>query len=356
MAPEERWVMHFDLDAMFAAVETLLDPSLAGKPVIVGATPGTRGVVSTCNYEARAYGVHSAMPIGEARTRCPHAVFLPVRHHVYRGYSHRVFEVVSGYAEKIQPVSIDEAFADISFAGDAAAFAREIKAAIRAEVGLVASIGLASCKLVAKVATDRGKPDGFVVVSQGEEAAFLAPLSVSKLWGVGPKTASRLEEAGIHTIGELASTDPAQLAAVVGRHQVRRLLDHALGIDESPVEIDREVQSISDEITFQRDEASRRLLWGVLRDQAANCSRRLKERGLVARTVTVKLRYADFRTVTRSLTLSIPTDEPDPLAEAAAALMRQWWAPSPLPLRLLGLRVSRFEATPTLRQLSLLEP
>ena len=341
---------------MFAAVETLLDPSLAGKPVIVGASPGTRGVVSTCSYEARAYGVHSAMPIHEAHARCPHAAFLPVRHSIYRQYSQRVLEVVMAHADRVQQVSIDEAFVDLSFAEDPPALAREIKDRIRTEVGLVASIGLASNKLVAKIATDRGKPDGFVVVPHGGEAAFLAPLAVGKLWGVGPKTAQRLEAAGIRTIGELAASDPTALIPIAGRHYVRKLLEHARGIDDSPVEMDREIKSISDETTFQRDEESRKALWGVLRDQAATCSRRLREHGMVARTVTVKMRYTDFRTVTRSLSLGVPTDEPEPLAEAAAALMRQWWAPRPVPLRLLGLRVSRLESTPGLRQLSLLEP
>jgi len=350
-----RHILHFDLDAMFAAVEALLDPSLAGKPVIVGASPGTRGVVSTCSYEARAFGVHSAMPIREARARCPHAVFLPVRHSLYRQYSQRVLEVVTAHADRVQQVSIDEAFVDLSFAEDAPALAREIKARIRSEVGLVASVGMASNKLVAKIATDWGKPDGFVVVPHGEEAAFLAPLAVGKLWGVGPKTARRLEETAIRTIGELAAADPVALIPIAGRHYARKLLEHARGIDESPVEVDREIKSISDETTFQRDEESRKALWDVLRDQAATCSRRLREHGMVARTVTVKMRYADFRTVTRSLSLGVPTDEPEPLAEAAAALMRQWWAPQPMPLRLIGLRVSRLEPTPGLRQLPLLE-
>ena len=339
---------------MFAAVEALLDPSLAGRPVIVGAAPGTRGVVATCSYEARAYGVHSAMPIFEARNRCPHAAFLPVRHSVYREYSRRVFAVISEHAEKIQPVSIDEAFADLSLAADPAALAREIKERIRSEIGLVASVGLASNKLVAKIATDAGKPDGFILVPHGEEAAFLAPFPVRRLWGVGPKTAERLEEAAIQTVGELAAAEVAALVPIAGRHYARKLHEHALGIDDSPVETDREVQSISDEVTFQRDEANRKVLWGVLREQAAACSRHLKEQGLLARTVTVKLRYSDFHTITRGLTLAIPTDEPEPFAEAAAALMRQHWAPDPRPLRLLGLRVSRLEAPTGLRQLPLL--
>lgn len=350
----ERWILHLDLDAMFAAVETLLDPSLAGCPVIVGAKPGTRGVVSTCSYEARAYGVHSAMPINEAYRRCPQGVFLPVRHSLYQEYSKRVFGVVSEYAERMQPISIDEAFVDLSEVDDPQATARTVKSRIRSEIGLVASMGLASCKLVAKVATDEGKPDGFVVVPHGEEASFLAPLPVRKLWGVGPKTAERLETAGIRTVGELATAEPATVVQVVGLHYARQLLRHAQGIDDSPIEVDRELKSLSDEVTFQRDEADRRVLWQQLREQAVNCSARLKDRGLVGRTVTVKLRFADFQTLTRSLTLGVSTDDPQLLAEAGAALMRQWWAPEGRPLRLLGLRVSRLEPAPGIRQLPLL--
>ncbi len=339
---------------MFAAVEVLLDPSLAGRPVIVGAKPGTRGVVSTCSYEARAFGVHSAMPINEAYARCPEGIFLPVRHSIYREYSHRVFEIVSGYAERVQQISIDEAFVDLSSAPDPQGVSREIKQRIRGEVGLVASMGLAANKLVAKVATDFGKPDGFVVVRHGEEVSFLAPMPAGRLWGVGPKTAERLEAAGIRTIGELAAAEMPTLVRIVGGHYARQLQQHARGVDDSPVEVDRELKSLSDETTFQRDEGDRRVLWLQLKEQSATCSARLREHGLVGRTVTVKLRFADFRTVTRSLSLGVATDDPTVLAEAAAALMRQWWAPESQPLRLLGLRVSRLEPAPGIRQLPLL--
>lgn len=350
----DRWILHLDLDAMFAAVEVLLDPSLKGKPVIVGAKPGTRGVVATCSYEARAYGVHSAMPIGEAHGRCPEAAFLPVRHTVYREYSRRVFEIVCRYADLVQQISIDEAFVDLSSVKDPEQTGLEMKQRIREQVGLVASVGLAGNKLVAKIATDFGKPDGFVVVPPGQEASFLAPMPVNRLWGVGPKTAQRLEAAGISTIGELAGADAVTLAGIVGPHSARQLLRHARGLDDSAVEADRETKSISDEVTFQRDENDRRVLWERLKDQAAVCAERLRERGLVARTVTLKLRFADFRTVTRSLTLGVATDEPEVVAEAGAALMRSWWAPEGHPLRLLGLRVSRLERRPASRQLPLL--
>ncbi|HEX2922476.1 MAG TPA: DNA polymerase IV [Chloroflexota bacterium] len=349
----ERWILHIDLDAMFAAVEVLQDPALAGKPVIVGASPGRRGVVSTCSYEARAFGVHSAMPIGEAYSRCPQGVFLPVRHGLYKEYSHRVFDLVSRYADAVQQISIDEAFVDLSFSSDPEAVSREIKGRIHREIGLVASVGLASNKLVAKIATDFGKPDGFVVVPHGQEAVFLAPMPVGRLWGVGPKTAQRLETGGIRTAGDLAAANPSTLAGIVGARQVRPLVDRALGVDDSPVKTDRELKSISEEETFQRDESDRRVLWKLLLSQAAQCAARLRDNGLLAHTVTVKLRFGDFRTTTRALTLTVMTDDADAISEAAAALMRRWWAPESRPLRLLGLRVSGLEAAAGLRQLPL---
>lgn len=350
----DRWILHIDLDAMFAAVEALLDPSLAGKPVIVGASRGTRGVVSTCSYEARAFGVHSAMPIREAHDRCPQGVFLPVRHSIYGEYSRRVFELVARYTEVVQQVSIDEAFVDLSLSPDPKGVSMEIKERIRTEIGLVASVGLAANKLAAKIATDFGKPDGFVVVPLGGEAAFLAPMPVGRLWGVGPKTARRLESGGIHTAGDLAAADPMALASMVGARQVRPLVERAMGMDDSPVETDRELKSISEEATFQRDEADRRVLWQLLLTQASQCAARLCEQGLVAHTVTVKLRFGDFRTTTRSLTLGVATEDRSVISEAAAALMRRWWAPEARPLRLLGLRVSGLEPAPGLRQLPLL--
>ncbi|HZK67339.1 MAG TPA: DNA polymerase IV [Chloroflexota bacterium] len=338
-----RRILHMDLDAMFASVEVLQDPALQGLPVIVGARPGSRGVVSTCGYEARAFGVHSAMPIGEAYARCPQGVFLPVRMELYREYSARVFAVLSRYASRIQPLSIDEAFADLSDTDDPTGLAREVKAAVRQDTGLVASMGLATSKLVAKIATGRGKPDGFVVVKPGQEAEFLAPLPAGELWGVGPKTAGRLEEAGIRTVGQLASADPAQMAGLVGPSAARELMRHALGLDDSPVQTDREVKSISDETTFQRDEAGREALWRVLTQQAASCARRLEEEGLRARTITVKMRFSDFQTVTRSITLECPTGDPAEIAGVAGGLMRRHWSSDCRPLRLLGLRVSGLE-------------
>ena len=206
---------------------------------------------------------------------------------------------------------------------------------------------------MAKIASDQGKPDGFVVVPAGTEATFLAPLEAGRLWGVGPKTAERLAEAGIRTIGGIASAELELLVRLVGPRYARELKQHAQGVDDRPVETARGVKSISEETTFQRDEGDRQALWQVLLTQASQCASRLSERGLVAQTVTLKMRYADFRTTTRALTMAIPTDDPGVIAEAAAALMRRWWAPEKRPLRLLGLRLSGIRPAPRLRQMHL---
>ncbi|MHB1416549.1 MAG: DNA polymerase IV [Chloroflexota bacterium] len=350
--PGHRIILHFDLDAFFAAVEVLLEPSLAGKPVIVGGDPRQRGVVSTASYEARAFGVHSAMPAALAQRLCPEGVFLRPRHGVYREFSRRVFAIVGRFAEAVQPVSIDEAYVDLDKL-DPVATAQDIKRAIRAETGLTASMGLASSKLVSKIASDYGKPDGFVVIAEGDEAGFLAPLPVRKLLGVGPKSAERLEGLGIMTIGDLAVADLPALAGAFGVNQAKGLRCRAQGLDDSPLEIDREIKSISDETTFAHDLTDARELWRVLGVQSDSCARRLAEGQLLARTISVKLRYADFRTVTRSVTLAVPTSDGETIRLVVAGLMRQAWAVERRPLRLTGVRVSGLVAEPTLRQLPL---
>ncbi|MHB1134173.1 MAG: DNA polymerase IV [Chloroflexota bacterium] len=346
------WVAHFDLDAFFAAVEVLLDPSLAGKPVIVGGDPNSRGVVSTASYEARAFGVHSAMPASRARRLCPQGVFLRPNFPAYIEYSRRVFAILKRFTPTMQALSIDEAFAVLGDE-DPVGQARAFKAAVRAEMGLVASLGLASNKLVAKIASDSDKPDGFVVVEPGDEAAFLAPLAVRKLWGVGPKSGARLEELGISTVGELAAAPLELVARAFGPRQARELRQRALGVDDSPVEEGREAKSISDETTFPKDETDARRLWRVLSEQCDDCAARVARHDCLARTVTVKLRYGDFTTITRSLSLPVPTDDAAAVRAAVAALMRQTWAGQRRPLRLIGVRLSGFSPRPELRQLAL---
>lgn len=350
--PSRPSILHFDLDAFFAAVEVLLDPSLAGKPIIVGGDPQARGVVATASYEARAFGVHSAMPAAQARRLCPNGIFLQPNFTAYRDYSQRVFAVVGRFAEKMQPLSIDEAFAVLP-GPDPAATAQAIRAAIRAETGLVASVGLAASKLVAKIASDSGKPDGFVIVEPGGEAAYLAPLPVRKLWGVGPKSAERLAGLSISTVDDLVAAEIETLARAFGSRQAKELKRRALGIDDSPVQESREVKSISDETTFAQDEADARLLWRVLGEQCEDCARRLGRSGCLARTVTVKLRYQDFVTVTRSITLPVPTGEAETIRGAVAVLMRQSWSRDRRPLRLVGVRLSGLAPAPELRQMPL---
>lgn len=346
-------ILHFDLDAFFAAVEVLLDPSLVGKPLIVGAEPGKRGVVSTASYEARAFGVRSAMPIAIAQRLCPQAVFRRPQFHAYREYSHQVFGIVRRYSDRVEEVSIDEAFVELAEQPESTA--REIRKLIREETGLTASMGLSTAKIVSKIASDFGKPDGFVVVPPGEEASFLAPLPVRQLWGVGPKMALRLADLGIATIGDLAAAERTRLVGALGRRQAEMLLGFARGVDHSRVEPGQVARSISEEITFERDVRDARLLWRVLRQQCADCARKLSVEDALARTVTLKLRYGDFRTVTRSLSLTLPTDEEQAFLAAAAALMRRAWARDRRPLRLIGLRLSGFRARPGLRQLPLFD-
>ena len=348
-----RAIGHFDLDAFFASVEMLLDPSLADRPVIVGGDPDARGVVSTANYLARRAGVHSAMPARTARRLCPNAVFLRPRIPLYQEYSRQVFAIARDYSPVVQAVSIDEAYVDWSELADPVATAREFKERVRREIGLTVSVGLATGKVVAKIASDHTKPDGLTVVPPGTEAAFLAPLPARKLPGCGPKTAQRLAERGLLTIGDLAQADLTDLAAEVGAKLAVELSRRAQGIDDRPVETYREYKSISDETTFARDEADRRILWQTLREQAASCARNLQRKGLVARTVGVKLRYADFRTITRSQTLSQPTADLAALEAAVAALMRQTWSPDPRPLRLIGVRVANLQPAPPVPQLPL---
>ncbi|MBI3965436.1 MAG: DNA polymerase IV [Chloroflexi bacterium] len=348
-----RSILHLDLDAMFAAVEVILDPALQGKPVIVGNDLGARGVVATASYEARAHGVRSALPMRTARRLCPDGVYLRAQHDRYREFGTAVFRIVREIADLVERVSIDEAFVDLTRLADPEAIARDLKARIRVETGLTASLGLATNKLVAKIASDSGKPDGFVVVAAGTEAAFLAPLPARQLWGVGPRTALRLEELGIRTIGELAAADRVLLVTTFGRMHGDHLLRHARGEDDSPVVTERETKSISDETTFASDEADARVLWDVMRRQAEHCAERLRHYQLVARTVGIKLRFPDFHTITRALTLAQPTDDGATVAMAVATLMRHTWSHERRPLRLVGVRVANLAAAPSLRQLDL---
>ena len=293
------------MDAFYASVEQRDRPETRGRPVIVGADPRGRGVVSAASYEARRFGVHSALPIGRAFRLCPEGVFLPVDMDKYAGVSREIMAVLAGFTPLVEPLSIDEAFLDVTASralhGDGAAIARAIKAQISASVGLPASVGVASNKFVAKVASDLRKPDGLVVVEPGGEAEFLAPLPVSRLWGVGRVTGSELEALGIRTIGQLALTPAANLQARFGQHGPD-LLALAHGLDDRAVEPDAKPKSMGAEETFERDTRDVELLRATLRGQSERVARELRAEGYAGRTVTLKLRFEDFSTITRAHT------------------------------------------------------
>jgi DNA polymerase-4 len=322
-----RVILHLDLDAFFAAVEQRDRPELRGKPVIVGGGgPDQRGVVSTASYEARVFGVHSAMPLRTAGHLCPHGIFLPVDGRKYQRVSREVMAILRRFTPLVEPISIDEAFLDVTASralfGDGATIARAIKDAVRDEVGLTISAGVASTKLVAKIASDLRKPDGLVVVPPGTEAEFLAPLAISRLWGVGPKTQAVLAEYGIRTIGDLAAMDPTALVPRIGSH-AGTLTERAHGVDADRVVGEGEAaKSIGHEHTFDRDTSDPELIERTLLAMAEGVAGRLRSTGTKAATVTVKVRDTTFRTVTRQKTLPNPTDLTEPIFEAALSLAR----------------------------------
>ncbi|HEY8731830.1 MAG TPA: DNA polymerase IV [Candidatus Limnocylindria bacterium] len=323
----ERTILHGDLDAFYASVEQRDHPEYRGKPVIVGGGPSERGVVSAASYEARAFGVHSAMPLREAGKRCPHGIFVPGNFAAYEAASDAVMALFALRTPLVEPISLDEAFLDVTgtahLFGGPEACARDLKRQVREEVGLVLSVGMASNKLCAKVASDLRKPDGFVVVPRGGEAAFLAPLPLTRLWGVGPKTRQVLEDLGMRTIGDLANADPALLEARLGEHGAT-ISDRAKGIDA-----DREVvadpgdpKSIGHAHTFDRDTLDRSQIESTLLRLAEGVGVRLRKHALRGRTVTLQLRVAPFETRTRQRTLGEPTSDDLKIYETARTLLR----------------------------------
>src|SRR5712691_7742649 len=324
-----RTILHVDMDAFYAAVEQRDRPELRGKPVIVGADPKGgkgRGVVSTASYEARRFGVGSAMPISQAYRLCPHGVYLPVDMEKYVRVSKQVMAVLRDVTDLVEPVSIDEAFLDVTgrrrALGSGEEIARRLKDEIRRGTSLTASVGVATSKLVAKIASDLRKPDGLIVVLPGTEAAFLAPLPVRRLWGVGPKMEERLMKIGVRTIGELATCDPARLERRLGTHG-HDLVQLARGIDLREVVSEGEdAKSIGQEHTFGADTGDRERLRTTLLELCDAVARRLRQHGVRARTVTLKYRDEDFHTSTRAKTLEAAVDSGDALFEAAWRLFR----------------------------------
>ena len=354
----ERKILHLDLDAFFCSVEELLDPSLKGKPFAVGGNPQGRGVVSSCSYAARKFGVHSAMPMARALSLCPELIVIHHRHGLYGEYSNKVMDILRSYTPLFQQVSIDEAFLDVSdLPKPAGVIAQEIQERVDHELHLPCSLGVATNKLVAKVANDFGKsqvksgqaPRQITIVPPGEEAAFLAPLDIQSLWGIGPKTSQKLHGQGIHTIGQLAALSVAELEAYFGNNALE-MHARALGIDPSPVHSEREVKSVSNEVTFTKDTTDSEVLRQTLRALADKVGYRLRQAGLAGSVVQIKLRYSDFETLTRQTALPQPTNLDDEIYAAAEKLFEANIIPTRA-VRLIGIGVSRLN--PPYRQLSL---
>ena len=340
----DRTILHVDLDAFFASVEQRDRPELRGRPVVVGGgTPDQRGVVSAASYEARRFGIHSAMPLRTAGALCPEAVFLPVDGRKYQAVSREVMTILRRYTPLVEPISIDEAFLDVTASralfGDGPAIGRAIRAAILAEVRLTASVGVARTKLVAKIASDLRKPDALVVVEPGTEAAFLAPLPIQRLWGVGERTAAALSELGVTTMGQLAELPSDLLVRRFGRHGAT-LADRARGIDDDPVGDGDAVKSVSHEHTFDVDTNDPVLIDKTLLAMADGVASRLRSAGLKAATVHVKVRDSAFRTITRQRTLPEPTDLAEPIWKTALELARPELRG--IHVRLLGIGTSGF--------------
>ena len=335
-------ILHVDIDAFYASVEVLKDPSLAGKPVVVGG-PGTRGVVASASYEARTYGVRSAMPAVRARRLCPDIVFLPSDFEAYRAHSNRFREVLRSYSPLVEPISLDEAFLDVSGAtmlfGSPAEIAAKIRADVVREVGVTCSVGVAPTKFIAKLASDECKPDGLLLVLADGVRTFLEPLPVRRLWGVGEKTGETLGRLGIRTIGELGRTPPAILERLLGEGTARHLSELAHGVDDREVIPYEPPKSVSHEETFEHDLDADEDILRELLDLSGRVASRLREDGYRARTVVLKARLANFQTLTRSRTLSDATDIGAEVYRTVAELYRA------LPgqrrrIRLLGVQVT----------------
>lgn len=358
MDKRTRTILHLDLDAFFCAVEEIYHPELRGKAFAVGGRPNQRGVIASCSYPARQRGVRSAMPTARALRICPELRLISPRHDTYHQVSEKVMAFLTQISPQIEQISIDEAFLDISQINESELLlAQRLQSRIHDELDLPCSIGIAGNKLVAKIATDIGKanahssspPMAITIVPPGEEATFLAPLPVEALWGVGPKTAERLEEIGVMTIGDLAQKTPADLTRLFGKNGMELCL-HARGIDDRPLITFHEPKSISQETTFAKDIFERQKLLDTMAEQSQQVSHRLKSAQRFGATVKIKIRWPDFTSLTRQLTLIQPIQDSELIYQAALQLFDQVWSQGKA-VRLLGVGVTGL--VPEIRQLSL---
>jgi DNA polymerase-4 len=346
----DRKILHLDLDAFFCAVEEQRDPALRGKPFAVGGRPDRRGVVASCSYAARAFGVRSAMPMSQAVRLCPQLSIVSHHFERYHEASTRVMEILRGLTPLVEQISIDEAFLDVTGLPETSeAIARKLQTAINHQTGLPCSLGVATNKLVAKIANNIGKasaqpggpPNAVLVVQPGQEAAFLAPLPAAELWGIGPKTAARLAELGIRTIGDIANWPEADLVRRFGKVGAEMAL-RARGQDDRPIETEHEIKSISNETTFARDVSDRDTITRTLRTLVDEVGRRLRKMGLSGTTVHIKLRWSDFTTLTRQNTFRCALSMDADIYAAALQLLDNNW-PEDKPVRLIGVGISGFE-------------
>ncbi len=331
----ERWILHVDMDAFFAAVERLDDPSLIGRPVIVGGL-GPRGVVSTASYEARAYGVRSAQPMAQARRLCPEGVFLAPRYDRYEEVSQQMRAYLARRSSMVEPLSLDEAYVDLSGIDAPDQVAAAIHRELPSDVGVSCSVGLAGNKLLAKLASEAAKPAGLRILGAEDVDGFLRALPAERMWGIGPKTAQRLYERGVRTVGELQQVDPGVLRTWFGPRQGTQLWRLSRGQDDSLVIPVREARSLSQEITYPEDVYDAELVVEELRRLAVLVSSRLSEEGMLARAVRLKVRWSDFATQSRQVRLVEPTDDPQVVREEVVALWERRLPEEGKGVRLLG--------------------
>jgi DNA polymerase IV len=354
--PDQRCIAHCDADRFYFAVEALENPDLLARerPVVIGHDPRTspRSIVTTANDAARALGIGSGMSAAAALRLAPNALFVPPRHALYHEYSERLMAVLRSASPVVEALSIDEAWLDWSEHGFKVAPAEALRQRVHGETGLSISVGIATSKLVAKMATKTAKPGGVRVVTPGSEAAFLAPMPVRALLGVGPRTAQRLVEAGLETVGDVARRSREALVALFGQSHGGALWDHANGRDDSTLQPVREARSYSAEHTFPYDTRDRRALWDELQSQAKEVADRLQADGLCAAEVAIKLRYASFETVTRQTRLTVPSAAAEQIAATAASLMRRHWDRTRA-IRLIGVRAGRLRSADAPVQLPL---
>lgn len=347
MSPSPRTILHVDMDAFFASVEQRDNPALRGKPVLVGGD-GPRGVVAAASYEARVFGCHSAQPTVIAKRLCPNAIIVSGRHGDYKAVSKQVFEILERFSPAIQPISIDEAFLDITGSthlfGSGREIAQQIRALVKAETQLTCSVGVAPNKFLAKLASDMDKPDGLFVIEPGTIEQILDPLPVTKLWGVGPSAERSLAKLGIRTVADLRKMPVDTLFARMG-DMGRHLHQLARGIDDRPVRIDREAKSISHEHTFSTDLDDPDEVRALIARQAQDVASRLRKHARYAKTVSIKVRFGDFETITRSKTLDNQTDETRVIHDAARSLF-DTWARSFKPVRLIGVALAQLTDAP----------